>query len=1057
MVMSVFGRGKGVPHFELKTYRADARGHHLRNACARLESAKVCAGMDEAAQAELVLNSEFTLRKATISAQKTGFAGKPLGLLDEAEAQAQAQAQAGSGNTGPHRKRSKLSISEEMLRRTTSNFYAGHLPLNKNEEAITAHFVHLLSERFSKSKASSCFEVFQKSTSLSIWDETFGTFDLESCSLDFTGEGAERPESVICAVPVDPFENCVAAKCCDEGADIDLAAFRPDEVVEQTLAAIGEPDVEIYDFDTLFSSIKSESGSAPGPEPEPEPLSKEQKTAVELVHAAETNDFLVQARVLSRAGFETAEVEEVDTGTVSPPAPKKTKEERTAQYQTVVSMLRALQNAVRGNDELGINGLISNMEIDSVDLDMLRLADRSNLARLGNSDIALIALDWEARLLEQEQMRHVSLTEAGSIWDDYTRYLGMSESELMAELTVLHRAAQLKAPPAIPITLFGKPARFTHLAQMWSALIPVMAETCEHPESDNIVIQTLKLIASKVGLATASASAHDAHLALLLKHRDGDGPAGSKQACRAKSMRILAANAPIIFSPFPVSHAFVLRNPSTRFHFCLETYSKKVGVKSWSRYIKETTGQDALPSPSAITEQPMPADAVEVEGGGTRRQSSAAPRVVTSQPRAALPGSYDLRTDHPLAGQCTGIRPRWQRSCGSCWSFAMAAMISTRLCIASKGKVDMRPAPADIMLSIKPWLAFYEHMEPGATGDDQRTAMKLATTEGFGFGMRPEFCSEYSCSKADAAQSSEEVRNILLGDAGGDLNSDQARVDAHALALSGGMRADAKVASDSSEPKLAGLALSLLAASRSHRQTSESTRKIRGGSSFRNQNKLVSNAARIWLSSIRAAGKYRRPLIESGLSTKSMDRERREQCASVETIRLVPGSIVDFQEEDDAIADEAAMYDAVKREIMKHGPIAVGIDWHRMEVNEAGTDVRERQKVMGTRSDRATNHAVMVVGWRANTQRTGGSVEWLIQNSHNPASTTNFLWVTASTLPFDKNHKWQLAMPVVPPCATGDGNCDALVGNGEKLSREDREGLVGGEDDSSTAKLKERT
>lgn len=52
-----------------------------------------------------------------------------------------------------------------------------------------------------------------------------------------------------------------------------------------------------------------------------------------------------------------------------------------------------------------------------------------------------------------------------------------------------------------------------------------------------------------------------------------------------------------------------------------------------------------------------------------------------------LPTQFDARTNWP---DCTSIRTiRDQSSCGSCWAFGAVEAMSDRICIASKGQLQV--------------------------------------------------------------------------------------------------------------------------------------------------------------------------------------------------------------------------------------------------------------------------------------------------------------------------------------------------------------------------------
>ena len=53
-----------------------------------------------------------------------------------------------------------------------------------------------------------------------------------------------------------------------------------------------------------------------------------------------------------------------------------------------------------------------------------------------------------------------------------------------------------------------------------------------------------------------------------------------------------------------------------------------------------------------------------------------------------LPKEYDLRKVHPECETISEIRD--QANCGACWAFCAAEVMSDRLCLKSKGKIQTR-------------------------------------------------------------------------------------------------------------------------------------------------------------------------------------------------------------------------------------------------------------------------------------------------------------------------------------------------------------------------------
>ena len=57
--------------------------------------------------------------------------------------------------------------------------------------------------------------------------------------------------------------------------------------------------------------------------------------------------------------------------------------------------------------------------------------------------------------------------------------------------------------------------------------------------------------------------------------------------------------------------------------------------------------------------------------------------------RLGLPTSFDARNQWPSCIHSV----RDQQGCGSCWAFSSAGMLEDRICIASKGAINVRLSP----------------------------------------------------------------------------------------------------------------------------------------------------------------------------------------------------------------------------------------------------------------------------------------------------------------------------------------------------------------------------
>jgi cathepsin B len=66
---------------------------------------------------------------------------------------------------------------------------------------------------------------------------------------------------------------------------------------------------------------------------------------------------------------------------------------------------------------------------------------------------------------------------------------------------------------------------------------------------------------------------------------------------------------------------------------------------------------------------------------------------INEEPTTAAPASFDARTQWPKCIHAI----RDQQQCGSCWAFAASEAFSDRLCIESKGEINVIISPEDMV------------------------------------------------------------------------------------------------------------------------------------------------------------------------------------------------------------------------------------------------------------------------------------------------------------------------------------------------------------------------
>ena len=407
---------------------------------------------------------------------------------------------------------------------------------------------------------------------------------------------------------------------------------------------------------------------------------------------------------------------------------------------------------------------------------------------------------------------------------------------------------------------------------------------------------------------------------------------------------------------------------------------------------------------------------------------------------ADIPSSFDLR-DHPIAKNCRSMKPRWQQDCGACWSFSVAAMVGTRLCMLSGGKIDMRPGPADIIASVFPWNKYYRYVSVGALRQDYLTALSIMSD----IGMLPEGCAAYQCSRPNVEEVSKNVIQAVLEREKNVGGSTQSTIT-YEKAAENAMHRAAEVSKSPTSPRLAHIVSKLTENRKSSLRTDVPEK----------QQQMVSQFSHVFMSKLKSgrAGSLLSSPKEASLSSKPLTQEERETCKAVQPIQI------HFSKEhpvkimgDGPVTDLSSLRQQIQREIMKEGPITVGIDMGRVnkvaaegelststsifsffrnthEHEVAAEEQRPAHFVDGgdTSISKTTNHAVIVIGWRPAPGATDGSVEFLIQNSWNAATASNFFYVSEKTLPFDLRHKWLGVHPKLINCPV-KGGCETLPGN----------------------------
>ena len=511
------------------------------------------------------------------------------------------------------------------------------------------------------------------------------------------------------------------------------------------------------------------------------------------------------------------------------------------------------------------------------------------------------------------------------------------------------------------------------------------------------------------------------------------------------AVRLFAAKSDEIFKPFAVSWHTFINTPASRFVFVRNLqvlYAKKVQplLQKKEHKLPETKIQNMFHGSIQAREKLYPWNNVEYQ-------------------KIEVPTSYDLRDD-PIAKNCASLIPRSQLQCGSCWAFSIAAQIGTRMCMASQGKIDMRPAPAELVTSVYPWSAFYPYIEISATNEQNLIALITMADEG----ILPEGCAGYQCVAPSAHEIASDVMKSVINREKGIGRKSVTFEEAAAKAKE---RIEEKTSNPSSQSSKLSNIVSKLTENRKSSLRLQTPAK---------RKEMVSSFANIFLSKLksgRANGLESAPIsLESSnmVMLKPMDQDERDTCS-----KAIPIQIQMSAEQPIKIMGKGKIEDLVKfrrhiqKEIMKDGPITVSIDTNRLKASStSGENAPPKLVDRGALSPSVhINHAILVIGWRpVKDSKDGsvdpvkdskdGSVEWLVQNSWNPAAYDNYFYVSERTLPFDYIHQWVSVKPKLPDCVgqPKDDSCKHLPGNKEQATDEDLVGKVGGKNDESQVSVK---
>ena len=508
------------------------------------------------------------------------------------------------------------------------------------------------------------------------------------------------------------------------------------------------------------------------------------------------------------------------------------------------------------------------------------------------------------------------------------------------------------------------------------------------------------------------------------------------------AVRLFAAKSDEIFKPFAVSWHTFINTPASRFVFVKNLqvlYAKKVQplLQKKEHKLPETKIQNMFHGSIQAREKLYPWNNVEYQ-------------------KIEVPTSFDLRDDL-IAKNCASLIPRSQQQCGSCWAFSIAAQIGTRMCMASQGKIDMRPAPAELVTSVYPWSAFYPYIEISATNEQNLIALITMADEG----ILPEGCAGYQCVAPSAHEIASDVMKSVINREKGIGRKSVTFEEAAAKAKE---RIEEKTSNPSSQSSKLSNIVSKLTENRKSSLRLQTPEK---------RKEMVSSFANIFLSKLksgRANGLESAPKENNMVMLKPMNPSEREKCSKAIPIQIQMSSeqpIKIMGKGKIRSKDLVKFRQHIQKEIKKDGPISVMIDMGRLKAKNVGfwtsrTSQPTKYIDSGASSpSKDINHVILVIGWRPDKNSKDGSVEWLVQNSWNPAEYDNYFYVSERTLPFDYIHQWLSVTPKLPDCCSqsedefrrmceeDDDSCEHLPGNNEKATHNDLVGEVGAKNDKS--------